>query len=199
LSGRSWLSSRCAVLLTILVLARPLLAETLRVRIDGDRLRVSATQLQLLAGRPLERLHNGRTVTYVLELVIRSERAGHALTRAAERFNFSYDLWEEKFSVARLASPARSAANLSAAAAESWCVDNLAIAVKDIPADRPFWVSLEYATEEPRDTAKTDTATLTLGGLIDIFSRRTRDDPQVRGSVPDAGPFRLQDLMKKVK
>ena len=175
------------------------LAEGLKVRIDGDRLRSSGAQLHFLTGRPLERLHNGRTVTYVLELLIRSERAGRVLARMAERFTFSYDLWEETFSVTRLASPARSASNLSGIAAEAWCLENLSVPVAEIPVDRPFWVGVEYASEEPKESAKTETAILTLGSLIDIFSRRPRDEQQVRGAVEEAGPFRLQDLLKKVK
>ncbi len=188
----------CVLLLVMLVCAPALLGESLKVRIDGDRLRAAGIGLNFLTGRPLERLHNGRTVTYVLELLVRSDRAGRVLARVAERFTFSYDLWEEKFSVTRLASPTRSASNLSGAAAESWCLENVSIAVADIPTDRPFWVGVEYASEEAKDSTKSESP-LTLGSLIDIFSRRTRDEQQIRGAVEESGPFRLQDLMKKVK
>src|SRR5262245_13188791 len=174
------------------------LGENIKVVVDSNRLRVSSTGLHFLTGRPLDRLRDGRTVTYALQLLVRSERAGRILTRIAERFAFSYDLWEEKFSVTRLATPTRSASNPSSGIAESWCLDNLSIPITAIPADRQFWVGLEYASEEPGDN-KADAPGLTLSSLIDIFSRRPRDDQQVRGASEEVGPLRLQDLMKESK
>src|SRR5688572_9001977 len=125
-----------------------LLAQNLKVRLEADRLRISGPQLRLLTGRPLERLRNGSSVTYVLELTVRTEKAGRVLSRVRERFSLSYDLWEERFSVTRQATPTRSASNLSAAAAQAWCLDNLSLAAAHLPGDRAFWVELEYQTEE---------------------------------------------------
>ena len=59
-----------------------------------------------------------------------------------------------------------------------------------------FWITLEYETEEPKDTSKTDSSGLTLSSLIDIFSRKPRDEQQVRG-FDEIGPVRLDDLRKK--
>jgi hypothetical protein len=180
----------------LLLWGSSLLAEDLRLQIESDRVRVSAPQLHFLTGHPLERLHNGAAITYLLQLTVRAERAGRVLARIPERFTVSYDLWEEKFSVTRHAVPARSASNLSIAAVESWCIENISLSISDLPADRPFWVTLEYQSEEPKDQAKGDPVSLTLGSLIDIFSRRTRDDQEVRGSA-EAGPLRLEELRKK--
>jgi hypothetical protein len=171
-------------------------AQNLKVRVEGDRLRVSATQLRLITGRPLERLHNGATVPYVLQLSARTERAGRVLTKVLERFTLSYDLWEEKFTVTRLGTPARSASNLTAAAAEAWCLDNLFLPIETLAPDRPFWVELEFETEELRDPGKSDDSPFTLSSLIDVFSRRGRDDQQIHGVV-EVGPLRIQDLRMK--
>jgi hypothetical protein len=189
---------RLLIVLTLaMAWAGSLLAQNLKARVDGDRLRITSGKLHFLTGRPLERLHNGAAVTYVLRLTLRGERAGRMLSRIAERFTFSYDLWEEKFSVTWMALPARSVSNLSASAAESWCLENLSLPISEAPDDRPFWLSVEYESEDPRDSGETEGSPLTLGSLIDIFSRRSRTDQEVKGSSEELGPLRLQDLMRK--
>jgi hypothetical protein len=159
-------------------------------------MRVGGPQLHFLTSGALDRLHNGATVTYELQLSVRTEQTGHALSRVLQRFTFSYDLWEEKFSVTRLDSPARSASNLSASRAEGWCLNNLSLPLADLPGERQFWVALEYETVEPRDSSGSDNAALaTLSGLIDIFSRRPKDDQHIHG-IDEVGPFRLADLKR---
>jgi hypothetical protein len=173
-----------------------LFAQNLTVRVEADRLRIAGPQFHFLAARVLERLHNGETVTYELQLTARTDHAGQVLSRVLEKFTFSYDLWEEKLSVTRLDSPTRSASNLSASRAEAWCLDNLSLPVAELSNERQFWVALEYEMEGSKDANKPGGSGLTLEGLIDIFSRRQRDELHVRG-VDEAGPFRLADLRKK--
>jgi hypothetical protein len=191
-------SLRPIVMLVLLFagLSSSAFAQNLKVRVEGDRLRVSGPKLHFLSGRALDRLLNGGAVVYAVQLVVRSERGGRVLSRQVQRFTFSYDLWEEKVAVSRLDFPARSASNLSTAAAESWCLENLSIAASELPQARSFWVGLEYETEEAKDSGKSDGSGLTLSGLIDIFSRSPRDMQQVRGS-DEVGPFSLDDLKKK--
>ncbi len=107
----------------------------LTVERDGDRLRLRAPQLNFLAGAPLQRLHDGRSVTYVVTASIRLHGGArvHGLTREVI---FSYDLWEERFSVVQRDDPKVGALHLTAAAAEAWCVDLLAMPVRAAPADR---------------------------------------------------------------
>lgn len=182
------------VALWCLILGPTLHGQTLKPRVDADRLRVTGPQVRLLAGRPLERLHNGGTVVYALQLTIRNERSGRVLSRVTQRFSFSYDLWEEKFAVTRLDSPTRSVSNLSITRAEAWCLENLSVAVADVPADRPFWIALEYESEEVKDLNKEVTGL--TDRLIDIFSRRPRDEEQVRGTE-QVEVLSLKDLIKK--
>ena len=189
---------RLPQLLVLLVLGfrtHQLTAQSLNVRLDGDQLKIGAPQLRLLTGDALQRLRDGASVTYVFETVITSGRNGDRLAQATFRFVFSYDLWEEKYAVTRVGSPPRSVSHLSAPGAEAWCLDLIRVPLAGISAQTPFWVSLEYRTEEPQRPADNgDNSGFTLGSLIDIFSRRTLKQ-EARGSR-DAGPFRLADLRR---
>ena len=71
--------------------------------LDGDLLRISAPQLNFLNGKPLERLKDGGSVAFVAQISLHtSPGAVVSATRTAARFAFSYDIWEEKFSVTRV-------------------------------------------------------------------------------------------------
>jgi hypothetical protein len=179
-----------------LLFRKSAIAESLKLRIDGDHLRVSAPQVHFLTAHALERLHNGAVVNYLLQLTVRAERTGKILARTPEHFTVSYDLWEERFAVKRLAVPERSASNLSASAAESWCIENLSMSVAQLPSDRPFWIVLEFESESVKDSGNSAPGSLTLGNLIDIFSRKPRDESEIRG-FEEIGPVRLNELRKK--
>jgi len=180
----------------VIVLATILAAQSLTARIDGNQLHITAPKLRFLAGEALNRLHDGATVKYELQLEAKSDRNGRVLARTQEQFAISYDLWEEKFAVTKLGSSPRSVSHLSAAAAEAWCVDNIAIPVAALGANQPFWIRLDYrADNSPGSTEQTDNSGITLTGLIDIFSRRTRSE-QIRGS-DEVGPLRLESLKRK--
>jgi hypothetical protein len=170
-------------------------AQSLSVKLEGDQLRISAPQLRFLAGDALQRLKDGASVTYTFELSATSGSYGGRIARETYRFAISYDLWEEKYAVARLDQSARSVSHLSAAAAEAWCLDALSLAAAALHPTDPFWISLEYRAEEPpRTDDGLDNSGFTLGGLIDIFSRRNQKQ-QPRGSR-EGGPFRVSDLRR---
>ena len=178
-------------------------AESLRVRLDTDHLLVSAPQLHFLAGRPLERLHNGASVWFDFQLSALAERpaAGgslRVLERAIERFAVSYDLWEEKFSVSRMTSPGQSASHLASASAETWCLDHMPLPTAALAPDRPFWLRLEVRAEEVRDRPPLLAEPgINLTRLIEIFSRPSRSG-QPSWLVED-GPFRLSELKNDLK
>ena len=176
----------------VLVLA----GQSLSARIDRDQLRVLAPRLHFLVGEPLTRLRNGATVNYEFQLVLRTDRNSRPVARAQQRFAVSYDLWEEKFAVARLDPAPRSVSHLSTAAAEAWCVDNVSISATALAPEQPFWLRLDFRTEDPSDsTNQSEYMGMTLSALIDIFSRRSRGE-QLRG-YDELGPLRLADLRKK--
>jgi len=170
-------------------------AATLAVSFDGDNLRVAAPDQHFLVGKPLERLKDAATVTFLSQLTVFSDAQGTVLKRSPiERLVVSYDLWQEKFSVTIPGGGKRSIFNVSAQQAESWCLENLAISALGLPTDRPFWLRFDLRSNYRRDIGSVvgDNG-LTLSGLmIDLFSRKpgagdiswTRRD----------GPFRLLEL-----
>jgi hypothetical protein len=82
--------------------------------------------------------------------------------------------------------------HLAQAAAEAWCIEQLAIplsALGTLGRDVPFWVRLEYRMLAG-DAAPGDADSgYTLQALIDALSRRRRTEPSP--NALEAGPFRL--------
>ena len=192
ISRRRWLLAGVAIPLSCLGAS-----ERLSVTWDGDDLHVAAPELHFLAGKPLDRLKDGAAVVFLTQLTLTTDNFTTSLRRTPERFIFSYDLWEEKFSVTKLGEGQRTVAHLSAMAAEAWCLDNVAISATGLPQDRPFWLRFELRTAEPKDEAAViGESGLNLTRLIEIFSRRPRDQqPQW---IADAGPLRLGDLKRLI-
>ena len=185
-----------ATSLSIILLGTIVAAQSLTVRIEGPQLRIAAPRLHFLVGEALNRLHDGATVKYELQLDAKADRNGRILARTQEQFAVSYDLWEEKFAVTKLGSPPRSISHLSAAAAEAWCIDNVAIPVAALGSNQSVWVRLDYRVDDSGPTTEqSDNSSFTLTGLIDIFSRRTRSE-QLHGS-DEVGPLRVESLKKK--
>jgi len=165
-------------------------SQSLIVAHNGKQLHVAAPQLHFLEGKPLEQLHNGASVTYALTLTLTS---GVSVTmRLQERFVLSYDLWEEKFSVVQAGPPGRSASHLTAAAAEVWCLDNMPLPVPAFNPDKSFTVKLECSVVVHEGAGSESGSGLTLAGLIDVFSRKKREEPPHWEAL--SGPLRLMDL-----
>lgn len=192
-SGRTQISRRrwlLAGLATPLFAARG--AGNLILTFDGDDLHVTAPQLHFLSGRPLTRLQDGATVTFISQLTIFRDERGTVWRHAPERLTVSYDVWEEKFSVI-LGSTNRHVSRLSAAAAENWCLNNLAISALGLAPERPFWFRLELRTADPKDlSAVADDHGISIRGLIEIFSRKPGAD-QDHWTL-ETGPVRLANL-----
>jgi hypothetical protein len=187
------LKRAAAFLILLITLVAILAAQSLTARVDRDQLHIAAPRIHFLTGEALNRLHDGATVIYAFQLTARGEGIGNVLSRSQERFAVSYDLWEERFAVTKLGSPGRSVSHLSAGAAEAWCLDNTTIPVAVLPAKEALWLRLEYRAENPAPDQ--DSSSFTLSGLIDIFSRRPRNE-QVHG-LEEVGPLRLQNLNRK--
>jgi hypothetical protein len=165
---------------------------TLDVSFDGDNLHVAAPGLHFLTGKPLERLMNADTVTFLTQLTVYSDEGGTIFRRIPERLVVSYDLWEQKFSVTIPGPYKRSMPSLTAAQAEAWCLDQLAVSTLGLPPDRPFWMKFEMRTTERRELAGlVGDSGISLSSLIDIFSHPAGGDISWSRS---AGPLRLRDL-----
>ncbi|MGA2268857.1 MAG: hypothetical protein ABSH44_10350 [Bryobacteraceae bacterium] len=191
ISRRSWLLAGLTVSLSPARGAQPI-----EVTFDGDNLHVSAPSLHFLTGKPLERLKDAATVVFLSQLTLFGENHDTVIRRVPGRFVVSYDLWEEKFSVTQLGSAPRSTSHLlSAAAAESWCLEGLAISALGLAQDRPFWLRFELRPAEQKDLASgAGEPGLSLRSLIEMFSRRP--GPDDLNWTREAGPLRLEDLRR---
>lgn len=169
-------------------------AGPLSVRLEGENLRVSAANFSFLHGKVLERLHDGATVTIDMQTSLLVDNKKAVFRRALGRFVFSYDLWEEKYAVARLVPERRSISRLTREAAENWALENLPVSVAGLTSDRDFWVRVELLIEDRRDPPPlvSSSGGISLAALIEIFSRTSR--PQPPRPQAESGPYRLSAL-----
>src|ERR1051325_4208372 len=150
-------------------------AGSLEVSFDGDNVRVAAPDLAFLTGKPLERLHNAATVTFLSQLTLSADRDGRVVVkRAPERLVVSYDLWEEKFSVTIPGRGMRRPFVGTAAQTEAWCLENLAVSALGLAPDRPLWLKFELRTADRREIATVvgDHGVSLSEVLIDLFSHK---------------------------
>jgi len=162
---------------------------------DGDNIHVTAPELHFLAGKPLERLKDGATVTFLSQLTISMDGNRTVFRRLPERFVMSYDVWEEKVKVTRLSGSPRSASHLSVAGAEAWCLQSMSISSTGIAPDRPIWLRFDLRVADPREEAAiVGEPGINITRMIELFSRRPR--PEQPQWTVDAGPLRLMDIRK---
>ena len=161
-------------------------------RVSGD-VHIAAPHLHFLIGQSLQRLHDGAVVPLDFQLTIAAGSKTNVVTRALERFTISYDVWQERFSVTRLRDFHKSSLNLSANAAETWCLDNIFIPASSLPEGRELWARLEIRSVEPSpQVSGAPTPNISLATLIEIFSRNPR--PQQQHWSLESLAFHLADL-----
>lgn len=169
-------------------------AQTVTVEAIGDALHIHASGFSFLKGEPLARLKDGRSVRVELVATVLAAPGKSAAAVAATRrmFALSYDLWEERFAVAEVDPRSRSVSHLMAAAAESWCVDQLSVPISTLGAlghDLPFWIRLDFRLLDGDAIQQPSESGYTLQALIDALSRRRTTESSVHAF--EAGPFRL--------
>lgn len=181
-------------------------AQELAVHSRNSELHVSAPKLHFLSGASLDRLKNGAAVPFDFQLSIFADSNANLYDRALERFVVSYDLWEEKYSITKLwgaasmrgssvqrARERRTVSHLTAEAAESWCLDNIALSTTGFDPNRQFWVKLEVRSADSRDGAPlVGESGISISRLIDLFSHPPRSGQQ-RWAL-EKGPIRLADV-----
>jgi hypothetical protein len=152
-------------------------ADSLNVRLRGDRLFVSVPRMDLLGGPVLSRLKNGTSVAFDFHLALWVGNRGSVRRRAFERFVVSYDLWEERFAVTNLRKPRASASGLAEREVESWCLDKIALPAVDLSREKVLWAKLEVRAVEPaRDAELFDSNGISLSNLVELLSRPARRD-----------------------
>jgi len=173
MSRRSWL---LAGLATPLFPVRA--AEPLEVKYDGDNLHLSAPTLHFLSGKPLERLKDGASVAYVAQVTLFHNDHVTVIRRSQGRFVISFALWEEKFSVTKLATaavPARSVDGLSATQAEAWCLDSMAVTTLGLEPNAYYWLRFELGTADQKDVASmSEQPVVSFRKIVEFFSQKPR-------------------------
>jgi hypothetical protein len=179
----------------VVPLVNAITSDRLNVRLDGDTLRFSSSQVRLLSGKALAQLKSGNTVGFVWQVAISHDGFATTASRTPGRFVVSYDLWEEKFSVVRAGNSQRSATHLTGKAAEAWCFESMSISAAGLATDRPLWVRLDLRVEDGRQPAAVvGEGGINLTRLIEIFSRPA--GAQQATWIFTAGPLRLTDLRR---
>jgi hypothetical protein len=167
-------------------------AQATTVSTAGGVLRVHAPSFGFIQGAVLEQLRDGRALHLELELTVLSAPRGPRVARVVERFSLSFDLWEERFAVTRLGTPARSVTHLKPKAAETWCLEYLSLPLAELGSlgrDAPFWIELSSRVQDAAAAPDREAdGTFTLRRLIDLLSERRRDGEP--GRTMHAGPFR---------
>jgi hypothetical protein len=166
--------------------------QSVAVSTVGDALRIRAPAFSFLQGDPLARLRDGRSVRVELTAMVLPGPGKPPAVTARRIFALSYDLWEERFAVTALGARSQSVSHLMRAAAEAWCLEQLAIPVSALGAlgrDLPFWIRLEYQMLDGEMATDSAESGYTLQGLIDALSRRRR--PEQPSTALEAGPLRL--------
>jgi len=123
-------------------------ANSLSIVYDGDNLYPVVQNLHFLNGKPLDRLKDAENVAFDSRLSLFTIDQNVPFQQAVRRFVVSYDIWEQKFKVTIPDPAPRSRENLTAAQAEAWCLDSLAIRASGLAADRPFFLRMEMRTEQ---------------------------------------------------
>jgi len=189
-------TSRAALALVACLLSVPAAsAQTIAIVPAPSVVRVRATGWAFLTAEPLARLKEGQTVRVELAVGVLAAPGRSAVTTLRRIFSVSYDLWEERFAVTVAEPRGGSASHLTAAAAEAWCLEQLAVpraslrSLDELPGAR-FWIRLECRILDGDGALDPDeSAGLTLQRLIDVFSRRRKSEPPAR--ILEGGPFQL--------
>ena len=82
-----------------------------------------------------------------VDLAVLEQPRGAVVAQARQSYALSFDLWEERFAVTRVGTPARAISHRTAKNAEAWCLEHLSIpltALGRLGRETPFWIRLEY-------------------------------------------------------
>ena len=167
-------------------------SQSMTVTSTGGEVRVQAPGFRFITGEPLARLKDGLTVRVELELrVLGGPGAAAGAAQSRHTFVLSYDLWEERFAAAVSGSGSRSVSHVTAAAAEAWCIQQLAVPVSGLGSlrNQPFWIRLESRLVNGENDGRAGEG-LTLRGIIDTLSRRQASEKASHSE--EAGPFRVR-------
>jgi hypothetical protein len=187
MTRRRWLMAGLA-----LPLFRLRAASNLSVTYDGDNLYPVAPDVHFLTAKIVARLRDSAdTQAFISQLTIFGGPNDAPVRQAHARLVVSYSIWEETFKVA--IPGVRAQEGLSAAQAESWCLENLAISASGLDPSQPFRMRFELRSVPRADLNRVlGDMGLSIVSMIDIFSRRA--GAGVDTWTRETGWLRLVDL-----
>jgi hypothetical protein len=188
ISRRCWLLAGVALPLS---LARA--QGGISVFYDGESVRPVAPNLHFLTGKALDRLKDADTVVYVANLLLLTVDRSVPLNQKVGKFAVSYDILEEKFKVVITESAERTRSGMTAAQAEAWCLESLAISAAGLSQDRPFYLRLEMRAAGPKEEFSSIMAD-PIRAFFEIVSRKAGPGDQHWGPL-ESRPLRLSDLV----
>jgi len=195
ISRRSWLLAGLALPL-FTARAADELAPPL---FDGDNLQpVLPPKFHFLTGKPLERLNGGNTVHFLTQISLFTDDKHTTVKNTVQHFILSQDIWDRTFKVTIPNFGPHEKTGLTAAQAESWCLENLYIGTAGLPKDQPLWMKFNMRTVRQDDLARIiGDDRISLTSFFEYISRRAgAGEPQWVFETLRA--FRLQDLKKKL-
>src|SRR5262249_36965250 len=155
----------CVVCFLILISARAGNGQSLSVRLEGNQLRFLVSDVRFIVGDALQQLHNGATVTYVFEAVVKPGNESPASVTVPHRFVVSFDRWEETCACTGIEPLTRSISPVVPSAAENCCLVSIFVRLDNIAQTTPFWITLEYHAE-PEETGTSADTDSTLTRLV---------------------------------
>jgi hypothetical protein len=147
-------------------------ASNLSVTYDGDELYPVAPDVHFLTPKLVARLRDtADTQAFISQLTILGPQNEPIGRPAHARLVVSYSIWEDTFKVA--IPGVRSQEGLTAAQAEAWCFDNLAISAAGLDPTKPFRVRFELRSVRRQDLNRVlGDMGISIVSMIDIFSRK---------------------------
>jgi hypothetical protein len=171
-----WLFAAFLSGMALAMVAEAMLSEDLILDHSNHRLKFSAPRTDFFAGQPMDRLRNAAEVPFVIKTTLFSGKKDHVFTSAVDRFVVSFDLWEQTYSVVKVAAPQKSVKNLSAKAAQAWCLSQMDLDTTGLSGTEPLWARLEVRAEDPPREGSplgdsVNASGINLSILVDILSR----------------------------
>ncbi len=118
-------------------------ATNFSVTYDGDNLYPAAPDFHFLTPKVVARLRDSAdTQAFISQLTIFGGQNEAIIRQTHARLVVSYSIWEDTFTVA-IPGLQHSQEGLSAAKAESWCLENLAISASGLDPNKPFRMRFE--------------------------------------------------------
>jgi hypothetical protein len=164
-------------------MALAMLAEDLILSHRNNRLEFSAPRTDFFAGQPMARLHNALDQPFVIRTTLFSGSKNHMYATAVDRFVVSFDIFQETYSVKKMAAPRKSASHLpTAKAAQAWCLSQMSLDTSGLSGSEPLWARLEIRAEDPpRDGSplgdSVNSSGISLLPLIELLGRPAGSQP----------------------